>query len=137
MRKSLHLTISFLFLYLCGQSQNSDTSRLKTSVNPNDDIVFTKTDVEAAQPANWAYYLQRSLQVPGDARLGSYTVNVQFIVDREGNVSNVKALSDPGFGLAQEAVRVIKIGPKWVPALQNGHTVKAYRVQPIRFVISE
>ena len=60
---------------------------------------------------------------------------MQFIVDRDGNISDVKALNDPGFGTAEEAVRVIKKGPKWKPALQNGRNVIYQAVQGVSFNI--
>lgn len=105
--------------------------------------VFTKVEVEASFPGGegaWRKYLERNLNsstpVDNGAAEGSYTVWVQFIVDKEGNISDVKALSSHGFGMEDEAVKVIKRGPKWVPALQNGRHVKAYRKQPITFVVS-
>ncbi|RYY39567.1 MAG: energy transducer TonB [Chitinophagaceae bacterium] len=103
----------------------------------NYDQTFTKVEVDAGQPGNWGSYLQRTLQAPGDAPPGSYTVRVRFVVDKEGNVSDVDALNDPGYGMAEEAVRAVKKGPKWTPAIQNGRQVKAYRTQPITFMISE
>jgi protein TonB len=59
------------------------------------------------------------------------------VVDKEGNVSDVKALTSHGYGMEDEAVRVIKKGPQWKPAIQNGRNVKAYRRQPITFQIEE
>jgi periplasmic protein TonB len=45
-------------------------------------------------------------------------------------------LSTHGKGMEEEAIRVIKKGPDWVPAIQNGRNVKAYRKQPITFVVA-
>ena len=108
------------------------------------DQTFTKVEVEAALPGGasaWAKYVQRSLNanvpIDNEAPSGSYQVVVQFIVDKEGNVSDVKALTNHGYGMEEEAVRVIKRGPKWTPAIQNGRNVKAYRKQPITFIVSE
>jgi periplasmic protein TonB len=108
------------------------------------DQTFTKVEVEASfkgGEAAWRKYLERNLNasapVDNGANPGSYTVVVQFIVDKEGNISDVKALSNHGYGMEDEAVRVIKRGPKWEPAIQNGRQVKAYRKQPITFVVSE
>lgn len=105
---------------------------------------FTKVEVEASFKGGegaWRKYLERNLNasapVDNGAAPGSYTVVVQFIVDKEGNISDVKALSNHGYGMEDEAVRVIKRGPKWEPAIQNGRQVKAYRKQPITFVVSE
>jgi protein TonB len=104
--------------------------------------IFEKVEVEAEFPGGhsaWTRYLQRTLNanapVDGGAAEGSYTVVVQFIVDKGGAISDVKALTSHGFGMEEEAIRVIKRGPKWTPAIQNGRNVNAYRKQPITFVV--
>ncbi len=104
--------------------------------------IFEKVEVEAEFPGGhsaWTRYLQRTLNanapIDGGAPEGSFTVVVQFIVDKGGNISDVKGLTKHGFGMEEEAVRVIKRGPKWTPAIQNGRNVNAYRKQPITFVV--
>jgi protein TonB len=105
------------------------------------DQTFTKVEVEASFKGNWGKYVERNLNastpVDNGAPAGSYTVVVQFIVDKEGNISDVRSLTNHGYGMEEEAVRVIKRGPKWEPAIQNGRQVKAYRKQPITFIVSE
>jgi protein TonB len=107
----------------------------------NYDQTFTKVEVEAAFEGDWSKYLTRTLNsstpVDNGAPSGSYPVIVQFIVDKGGNISEVKALTSHGYGMEEEAIRVIKRGPKWKPAIQNGRQVKAYRKQPITFVVSD
>ena len=58
-----------------------------------------------------------------------------FVVDKEGSISDVKALTKNGYGTEQEVMRLVKIGPKWTPAIQYGRPVKAYRKQPITFIV--
>jgi protein TonB len=106
--------------------------------------IFEKVEVEAAFPGGesaWRKFLERNLRgdvaTEAGAPAGQYTVWVQFVVDKEGNVSDVKALTSHGYGMEDEAVRVIKKGPQWKPAIQNGRNVKAYRKQPITFQIEE
>jgi len=103
--------------------------------------VFTKVEIEAAFAGDWQKFLQRNLNadvaVNAGAPPGTYQVIVQFIVDKEGNVSDVKALTNHGYGMEEEAMRAIKKAPKWTPAVQNGRQVKAYRKQPITFIVSE
>ena len=106
--------------------------------------VFEKVEIEASFPggdAAWRKFLERNLNsntpVDNGAPAGTYTVWVQFIVDKEGNISDVKALTSQGYGMEAEAVRVIKKGPRWTPAVQNGRHVKAYRKQPITFIVNE
>ena len=54
----------------------------------------------------------------------------------DGTVSEMKTLTNHGYGLEKEAMRLIKEGPKWQPAKQNGHFVRAYILQPITFQVS-
>ena len=104
--------------------------------------IFDKVEIEAGFPggdSKWRQYLERTLNanVPVDngAPEGTYTTVIQFVVDKEGNISDVKAMTNHGYGMEQEAIRVIQKGPKWTPAVQNGRQVKAYRKQPITFQV--
>jgi len=106
--------------------------------------VFETVQIQAQFPGGpdaWQKYLSRNLQVDvpteNGATPGKYAVVVSFIVDREGNISEVKAETDPGFGTADEAVRVIKRGPKWTPAIQNGRSVIYRQKQTIVFQVTE
>jgi periplasmic protein TonB len=105
--------------------------------------VFTKVEVEAQFPGGegkWNAYVKREVErnideLTEDGQAG--TCEVQFIVDKEGNVSNVEALTMKGSVLARVATDAIKKGPKWTPAIQNGRQVKAYRRQKITFQLPE
>ena len=103
------------------------------------DKTFTKVEIESEFPgggAAWLRYLNKNLRYPDDAVNNEIqgTVVVQFIVDKEGNVSDVQAISGPdNGGLREEAIRVIKKSGKWTPAVQNGRQVKSYKKQPIVF----
>ena len=39
--------------------------------------------------------------------------------------------------MEEEVMRIIKKGPKWIPAMQNGRPVNAYRRQPVTFMVEE
>ncbi len=109
-----------------------------------EDKVFTKVEIEAEYPGGqgaWGKYLQNNLNanvpVENSAPPGSYTVIVRFIVAKDGTISEVTPETSLGYGMEQEAVKIIRKGPKWTPAQQNGNVVKAYRRQPIKFVVAE
>lgn len=106
--------------------------------------IFNKVEVEAAFPGGeqaWVRYLRKNLDpnVPIDngAPEGTYQVIIRFIVSKEGTISDVQSETGHGYGMEQEAMKIIKKGPKWTPALQNGRNVNAYRRQPITFVVQE
>ncbi len=108
------------------------------------DKVFTVVQIPAEFPGGlpaWSKYLERNLNsdIPVDngAPPGKYTVIVSFIVSKTGDISDVAAENDPGYGTKGEAVRVIQKGPKWKPAVQNGRNVIYRHKQSITFVVSE
>lgn len=60
---------------------------------------------------------------------------IYFVVERDGNITNVKVLrgASGGADLDEEAMRLIKSMPKWNPGKQNGHTVRTANNFPVRF----
>jgi periplasmic protein TonB len=106
-----------------------------------EDFIHTTVQVEAKFDGDWSRFLKSNLRADTPAEngapIGVYTVIVQFVVDVDGSLSNIVAISDKGFGLEKEAIRVLKQSKKWKPAIQNGRPVKAYRTQPITFVLDE
>jgi protein TonB len=119
----------------------------------DEDKVFQKVEIDAEFPGGsggWTKYVTREIErnideLQDEGKSG--TCVVLFIVDKEGGVSEVKALScgeagvanclGPGTKLAEIAVNAIRKGPKWKPAVQNGRNVKAYRRQPVTFQLAE
>ena len=106
--------------------------------------IFTKVEIEAGFPggsAAFKKYLERNLNanapVENNAPPGTYTVIVKFVVSKSGAISDVTAETSLGYGMEQEAMKIIKKSPNWTPAQQNGSIVNAYRRQPITFVVAE
>lgn len=103
---------------------------------------FVKVEIESEYPGGapaWLRYLNRNFRYPDEGLNNEIqgTVLVQFIVDKEGNVSDVQAVSGPEQGgLREEAIRVIKKSGQWIPAIQNGRKVKSYKRQPVIFKIA-
>jgi len=102
---------------------------------------FERVEVEAKFLGNWEKFLLRYLNgdvpVENGASPGRYTVMIQFVVDVDGSVSDIRPLTSLGYGMENEAIRVLKKATKWEPAFQNGRQVKAYRRQPVTFLVNE
>jgi TonB family protein len=64
-------------------------------------------------------------------------VFVQFVIERDGSVSNVKLARKVNPLLDEEAVRVIKMMPKWKPGKQRGKPVRVMYQIPINFVLDK
>ena len=58
-------------------------------------------------------------------------VKVKFAILEDGSISNVEVVQKLGYGLDDEAIRVISKMPKWRPAIHEGKPVKIYVVLPI------
>jgi TonB family protein len=61
------------------------------------------------------------------------TVYITFVVGADGTVSNVKVLRGIGGGCDEEAVRIVKMMPKWIPGKQDGKNVSVIYNLPIKF----
>ncbi len=61
------------------------------------------------------------------------TVYVQFVVNKTGDVTNVKIMRGAGPLLDAETIRVVKSSPQWIPGKHKGHEVKVAFTFPIKF----
>jgi periplasmic protein TonB len=63
-------------------------------------------------------------------------VNVAFVIEKDGSMSDIKVLKDPGYGLGAEAIRVLKsIKLKWTPGIINNQAVRTAYTLPIAIQI--
>jgi protein TonB len=150
MKKILLILITILLVGngLMAQSNSSDTSQ-----NDEHDVVFKTIQIEAEFPgglAGWRKYLEENLntrlggkyiKIPKGETEARATVTVDFLVDKKGNIFDVSAdslsIATVHKKIVAEAVRVIKEGPKWKPAMQDGKYVLYRQRQAITFVATK
>ena len=60
-------------------------------------------------------------------------VLIAMTVEKDGSLTDIKSVRDIGFGSAEEAIRVLKLSPKWVPGYQSGRPVRVRYTLPISF----
>jgi|SRR5687767_9609049 len=129
MGKKIFLASAFLFFVIFSNAQGEFK-------------VFEKVELEAnTNEKTWMEHIKKKTQLPDsilkDIPAGIYKVNVQFVIDKHGNIGQIKAKNDPGFGLAVRAESIISTyNGTWKPATQCGRNVNAYKTQPISFVVS-
>ncbi len=63
-------------------------------------------------------------------------VFVQFVVERDGSITDVIAIRGIGAGCDQLAIKVIRESPKWNPGKQRGRAVRVRRILPITFKLN-
>lgn len=119
------------------------TERKASDMKPDKDGVYEMTDVRPAYPGGQAAledYVNNNIeyQQPAIDNNTEGTVDVQFVVDENGNVGNAKIVGkELGSGLDDEAVRVISNMPKWTPGKVKGKNVKTRLVIPITYKLEQ
>lgn len=82
-------------------------------------------------------FLSGNLIYPDSARLNgiSGTVYISFVVEADGELTDIKPVRGLGGGLTEEAIRVILLMPKWEPGRVNGKPVRCLFTLPIKFTL--
>lgn len=92
---------------------------------------------EPADFPGWQKYLDNNLRYPQEARDAGVegVVQVSFVVEKDGSITRVKVVrgANLGFGLAEEAVRVVQASPKWKPGKQSGRPVRSTKIVRVIF----
>ncbi len=136
---------------------NDELELLDTEADENTEIEFREVEVEeeVEEETNEVFliveempsfpggqealqkYLAQSVKYPVIAQENGIQgrVFVSFVVDKNGDVTNVKVARPFDPNLDKEAVRVVKSMPKWTPGKQRGKAVKVSYTVPINFVL--
>lgn len=82
-------------------------------------------------------FIAKNIKYPPMARESGIQgrVFVNFVVEPNGSVSNVKVLRGIGGGCDEEAIRVVETMPKWTPGRQRGKAVRVSFNLPVRFTL--
>lgn len=107
---------------------------------PNDNEIFDDVDVSQMPEfpggeEELMRYLAQNIQYPKQALDGNTEgrVLIGFVVNKEGEIDDVKVLRSIGDGCDEEAVRVIHKMPKWKPGKNNGKLVNVFYNLPVTF----
>jgi protein TonB len=84
-------------------------------------------------------FVYKNIKYPPVARDAGIegTAVVKFIVNEKGEIISPEILKNPGGGLGEEALRIIKLFPSWVPGRQQDKNVPVYFNMPVRFQLSQ
>ena len=101
--------------------------------------IYNRTEVAPAFSGGDAAlenYIVTTIEYPQEAidNNAEGIVNVRFAVDEKGNISNVSTVGQKiGYGLEEEAMKVVTDMPKWKPGQVKGKNVKTWRTLPINY----
>ncbi|MBN3035235.1 MAG: energy transducer TonB [Bacteroidales bacterium] len=108
---------------------------------PEDPVIHIVAEVMPEFPGGEAammQFLSDHITYPAEAReVGlNGTAYVTFVVWTDGTIRDIQILRDPGAGLGEEVVRVVKLMPPWKPGLQQGKRVPVRYNLPVAFKLN-
>jgi protein TonB len=115
----------------------SDVKAVTEDVNK----IYESVETEPAFPGGidkFYAFLGRAVKYPSVDRENNVSgkVFVSFVVERDGTLTDIKALRGPSQTLQDEAVRALKTSPRWSPGVQNGRKVRVQYTVPVNFTLS-
>ena len=105
-------------------------------------VIYENKQLEESPKANFAdgnslaQFIQNNLQYPTEAKEREIqgTVRVEFVIETNGNVSNINVVNSVGGGCDNEAIRLVQ-ETHWIPGNKNGKYVRCHSMQDITFNI--
>ncbi len=118
-----------------GSTTGGLTPTLSTNIDgPETPIDISALDKSPEYPGGlnaFLGYVGKNFKVPEDEGL-NVKVFVQFVVEINGELTDIKVIKDPGYGMGSEAIRVLKsLKTKWKPGIKNGKPVRTLYSLPI------
>ena len=107
----------------------------------DDDRVYDVVEENASFPGGdeeCMKWLRKNIRYPSICQEQGVQgrVIVAFVVNRDGSIVDVKVVRSPDENLSEEAIRVVKLMPKWKPARQGNKTVRSRFNLPVMFRLS-
>ncbi len=136
---SLLLSVSFSF----AQSKNKTTTdslpvKESQAVINDDNRIYNTAGIEVKPefpggPTKMYEFIDKNFVKPeGEVIKGK--IYVTFVIEKDGSLTDIKVLRDLGYGTGKEAIRVLKMMPKWSSGEQNGIKVRCTYSFPITFL---
>ncbi|TDD96550.1 energy transducer TonB [Flavobacterium cellulosilyticum] len=104
----------------------------------NNEVVLNNADIDE-KPAfqdgleNFYKYIAKNFKVPEIEGYGGKII-VEYIIEKDGSISNFNIIQDIGYGSSEEVTRVFKKCPKWRPGKKNGKAVRTLYRLPITII---
>ncbi|OYQ39546.1 hypothetical protein CHU92_04705 [Flavobacterium cyanobacteriorum] len=124
--KKIILLLLFLFSSICfSQEREAEETVYEASE------VTVQPEYTGGQNQFFSY-IHKNLKVPVNAAKGTHKIIVSFIVEKDGSMSEITIVKDPGFGLGRETLRLFNTIPeKWEPGYLDNKPVRVKYNVPI------
>ncbi|MFA6086199.1 energy transducer TonB [Mucilaginibacter sp.] len=131
-RSALTFIISTLFFSASAQT---------TNITAKTDTTFGPMEVAPEFPggqANLLKFIDDNLKYPVEARKKKTEgrVIITFVVETDGTLTDIRVVRSLSVDTDAEAIRIIKLSPKWKPGNQHGQLVRVQYAMPIKFSLA-
>ncbi len=138
--KVIKMPYSYEVSFTIGEDVLNRAKTFKVVDNNVDNQVFAVLETQPKFPGgiqNFLQYLGKNVKYPAEDRKNNLQgkVIVQFVIERNGSLTDIKAISSPSNAMSEEAVRVVSSSPKWIPGMQGGSFVRSQFTVPITFTL--
>lgn len=101
--------------------------------------VFGNPEMQPTFKGDINLWLAQNMRYPEEAEKNNIEgkVIVSFVIEKDGSVSNIKALKSPHSSLTEEVVRLVKAMPNWNPGTMSGKPVRVKYVLPLSFKLQK
>lgn len=101
--------------------------------------VFGNPEMQPTFKGDINLWLAQNMRYPEEAEKNDIEgkVVVEFVIEKDGSVSNIKALKSPHSSLTEEVVRLVKAMPNWNPGTMSGKPVRVKYVLPLSFKLQK
>lgn len=123
-----------------GTSTNGSSNGVLDGADVNDDAIYTYVQESPAFPGGEAAlksFIQRNIIYPKLAQQNKIQgrVYASFVVEKDGSLTSIKILQGIGAGCDDEALRVVRLMPKWKSGKRQGHAVRVQIILPMNFIL--
>ncbi len=129
-------TLPFLAILLLGcisVSAQETTPKPETPQQTQDEAIYNSVEIKPDFPggiAKFYIYVQKNFKIPKKFK-GKTKIITQFVVEKDGDLSEIKILKGGELGMGEEAMRLLESSPLWTPGEQNGKPVRVLYSMPI------
>jgi periplasmic protein TonB len=133
--KPILITIALILAFAAAKAQTTDTSRIVKTDTAKQWIPVDVEPVPAGGFAGFYGYIQKNLKYPKVAKEYNTQgkVRVEFVVEKDGSLSNIKVIESLTPETDAEAIRLIQNCPKWTPGMARGVPVRVRYSVPVKF----
>ncbi|GEP50482.1 hypothetical protein FNO01nite_11540 [Flavobacterium noncentrifugens] len=111
------------------------TAVVEVPVNTNTPVITAVLDKLPEFPGGiekFYKYVGNNFEKPEIDEQKTIKILVAFVIEKDGSMTDIKVLRNPGYGLDKEAIRVLKaLKIKWSPGIMNGKAVRTAYNLPI------